>query len=49
MKLLHNPTIWIILLCVILTGRSMALAQNAHLTNIIVTNTRDDLLLYLNV
>ena len=49
MKLLPNRKIWGILLCAIFIGHNLALAQDARLTNIIVTNTRDDLLLYMNV
>ena len=38
-----------ILLIVLLLAQNVAFAQDARLTDIIVTNTRDDLLLYLNV
>jgi hypothetical protein len=36
-------------ICLVLIGPSLVLAQDATLTNIIVTNTRDDLLIYLTV
>ncbi len=39
----------IILLVILFFGQNPAFALDARLTNIIVTNTRDDLLLYLNV
>lgn len=41
--------ICIILLGILFFAQSSASAQDARLTNIIVTNTRDDLLVYLNV
>ena len=37
------------LLCVIFFVQNLCFAQDARLTNIIVTNTRDDLLVYLKV
>lgn len=39
----------IILICLLLIDPASAKAQDARLSNIIVTNTRDNLLLYLNV
>jgi hypothetical protein len=39
----------IIIICLVLIGPSQVFAQDATLTNIIVTNTRDDLLIYLTV
>ena len=41
--------IWALFLATILFGYGSALAQEASLTNITVSNTRDDLLLYLNL
>jgi len=41
--------ICIIFCCLFIISTHLAVAQEAKLTNIIVTNTRDDLLLYLNV
>lgn len=38
-----------ILVCLALLGPTSALGQEARLTNIVITNTRDDLLVYLNV
>lgn len=38
-----------VLLILFLLSQNIALAQDARLSDIIVTNTRDDLLLYLNV
>ena len=38
-----------ILFCIIFVVQNLAFSQEAKLTNIIVTNTRDDLLVYLNV
>jgi len=38
-----------IIFCLVLIGPSLVFAQDATLTNIIVTNTRDDLLIYLTV
>ena len=39
----------VLLFGLIFCVQNLAFAQNATLTNIIVTNTRDDLLVYLNV
>lgn len=39
----------VIIVCLVLIGPHLVLAQDARLTNIIVTNTRDDLLIYLTV
>ena len=39
----------IIILCLVMLGPVPVMAQDATLTNIIVTNTRDDLLIYLTV
>jgi hypothetical protein len=36
-------------MCLLICGPGLVLAQDATLTNIIVTNTRDDLLIYLTV
>jgi len=49
MKLFINLKIWIILLCIFMIASDAVSAQKAQLTHIIITNTRDDLLLYLNV
>lgn len=50
MKLLTTKKTMGILLCiVIMIQPAMVVAQNATLKNIIVTNTRDDLLIYLTV
>jgi hypothetical protein len=38
-----------LIICGVFLSQSLAFAQEARLTNIIVTNTRDDLLVYLNV
>ncbi len=43
----HKP--WALLLAIVLIGHGIAFAQEAKLTNITVSNTRDDLLLYLNL
>ena len=43
----HRSTI--VLICLIMLLPSLVSAQDAILTNIIVTNTRDDLLIYLTV
>ncbi len=43
----HKP--WALFLAVVLIGHGIAFAQEAKLTNITVSNTRDDLLLYLNL
>lgn len=43
----HKP--WALFLFVVLIGHGSAFAQEARLTNITVSNTRDDLLLYLNL
>ncbi len=40
---------WCIIFVIIFFGQNLSFAQDARLTNIIVTNTRDDLLVYLNV
>ncbi|MDI6687249.1 MAG: DUF4390 domain-containing protein [Desulfobacterales bacterium] len=39
----------IIFLCILLVMQNAAFASEARLTNIIITNTRDDLLVFLNV
>ncbi len=44
-----NHKICSIILGIVFFAQSVAFAQDAWLTNIIVTNTRDDLLVYLNV
>ncbi|RLC32456.1 DUF4390 domain-containing protein [Candidatus Woesebacteria bacterium] len=49
MTLLRNRKICILLLGILFFVQNPAFAQDAELTNIIVTNTRDDLLVYLNV
>ena len=46
---LRNRIIWLLLLGMCLFGYDTAMAQEARLTNITVSNTRDDLLLYLNL
>lgn len=43
-----RKTIWIFL-CVFLLVSGTALGQDARITNVIVTNTRDDLILYFKV
>ena len=47
-KQLHQKIIGVIV-CFVLLMPSIALGQNATLTNIIVTNTRDDLIFYMTV
>lgn len=47
-SLMHRKTC-IILLVMLFFMQNLAFAQEARLANIILTNTRDDLLLYLNV
>jgi len=49
MKLSMNRKICVILFGILFFVQNLAFAQDARLTNIIVTNTRDDLLIYLNV
>lgn len=49
MSSLISPKTCAVLLCIFLILPNPAIAQEAVLTNIIVTNTRDDLLVYLNV
>lgn len=49
MKTIPSRKIVIWVLCAIFLLESVTLAQEARLTNIIVTNTRDDLLVYLNI
>lgn len=44
-----NRKVWFILLSALFLLQNSSLAQDVRLTNIIVTNTRDDLLIYLNV
>jgi len=44
-----NRKICIIAIIIFFIFQNLAFGQDARLTNIIVTNTRDDLLLYLNV
>lgn len=48
---LINRTVWIVFFAIIFMLQNLVFAQdqNARLTNITVTNTRDDLLLYLNI
>lgn len=48
LSLIRNKR-WCIILVIIFFGQNLAFAQDAKLNNIIVTNTRDDLLVYLNV
>ena len=40
---------WALIIAIVLIGHASAFAQEAKLTNITVSNTRDDLLLYLNL
>ena len=49
MSALKNRKTYIILFCIIFVVENLAFSQEAKLTNIIVTNTRDNLLVYLNV
>lgn len=49
MSLLMNRKTYIILFCLMFLIQNLAFSQEAELTDIIVTNTRDDLLVYLNV
>lgn len=49
MSSLLNRKTYIILFCCTFILQNLAFSQEAKLTNIIVTNTRDDLLVYLNV
>ncbi len=49
MKLSMNRKICVILFGLLFFVQNSAFAQDARLTNIIVTNTSDDLLMYLNV
>jgi len=49
MTSLKNRKICIWLLGIIFFAQNLSFAQDARLTNIIVANTRDDLLVYLNV
>ncbi len=49
MKSLINRKICVIFFGVLFLTQNMAFGQEARLTNIIVTNTRDDLLVYMNV
>ena len=44
-----NQKICITILCILFLIQNTVFAQDAKITNIIVTNTRDDLLVYLNV
>ena len=44
-----NRKICITILCILFLIQNTVFAQDAKITNIIVTNTRDDLLVYLNV
>jgi len=41
--------IWMFVLCAWLLAPSLARSQDAHITDVIVTNTRDDLILYFGV
>ena len=49
MEYLRKQKTCVLLLSLILLTQNLAFAQDARLTDIIVTNTRDDLLVYLNV
>ena len=49
MKLSMNRKTFVILVGILFFVQNLAFAQDARLTNIIVTNTSDDLLMYLNV
>lgn len=49
MSPLKNRKTYIILFCLMFLIQNLAFSQEAKLTDIIVTNTRDDLLVYLNV
>ncbi len=49
MKLSMNRKICVILFGILFLVQNLAFAQDVSLTNIIVTNTSDDLLMYLNV
>ena len=49
MKLSMNRKTCVILVGILFFVQNLAFAQDARLTNIIVTNTSDDLLMYLNV
>ncbi|UCD91324.1 MAG: DUF4390 domain-containing protein [Desulfobacterales bacterium] len=49
MSPLMNRKTYIILFCLMFLVQNLAFAQEAKLTDIIVTNTRDDLLVYMNV
>jgi hypothetical protein len=49
MTSLVNRKTAVIFIIIVLLGRTLAFAEGARLTNIVVTNTHDDLLLYLNV
>ena len=49
MKLSTKRNICVILIGILFFVQNVAFAQDARLTNIIVTNTSDDLLIYLNV
>ena len=49
MSPLMKKNTYVILFCIIFFVQNLVFAQEAKLTNIIVTNTRDDLLVYLSV
>ena len=49
MKYLMNRRIYALLLCICFMMQNIVYAQDASLADIIVTNTRDDLLVYMNV
>lgn len=49
MKSLLNRRIYALILCIFFMMQNVVYAQDARLTDIIVTNTRDDLLVYLSV
>lgn len=49
MNVIAKPKIIAWICALVLLSQPLALAQEARLTNVIVTNTRDDLLLYLSV
>lgn len=44
-----NRKVWIIFFSIFFFTQNVSFAQDVRLTNFIVTNTRDDLLIYLNV
>lgn len=44
-----RKTVWTLILCVCLSASGSAWSQEARVTDVIVTNTRDDLILYFRV